>query len=523
MPVYLTGAGTAERKLTGGMMKNGRNIAITAAIAWVLSAPVAVGPQAARADELGDLRANQQLMQERIDQLAQAKAPGNPYGVGVGPGPTTVQMMGGSFPRSFLIPGTDTSIRVGGEARLNVLHWIDGGNPNGVHNTNAGSTGQSGVIPLSNSGAARTRSDHVTIISPAQSKINVETRTPTAWGEARTFIEFDFSSNANFGVRPLAISDNLGFRLRFAYGTLGGLLFGQANSNFGDSDASMETISFSGLVGDPGHSRIPQVRYTMPLSGWGLPGALSISAEQPETDWWSPANGVCGTFGCGAGVNILKAPSPDFTMAWYTPQPWGHVDFSAVIRPTLQAENGLGTIDQTFTGYGFHFGGDVKPAWFGWQKDFLTWHFVYGDAIGSFNNINAGVSGIGLVSNFGAVPAANTSIKPIVAWGGNTGYRHWWSPTVRSNIGAGVYHEDINGLNGAVCNGGSSAAAKAARAAGAAGCGLNKEVVTAAANIFWNPVPFADIGLEYFWGHRLTVGNQRGDENVLLSRFRVQF
>ena len=43
--------------------------------------------------------------------------PANPYGVGGPAGPRQVQMMGGSFPRSFLIPGTDTSIRVGGEIR----------------------------------------------------------------------------------------------------------------------------------------------------------------------------------------------------------------------------------------------------------------------------------------------------------------------------------------------------------------------------------------------------------------------
>ncbi len=35
-------------------------------------------------------------------------------------------------------------------------------------------------------------------------------------------------------------------------------------------------------------------------------------------------------------------------------------------------------------------------------------------------------------------------------------------------------------------------------------------IVTAAANLIWNPVAFVDIGFEYFWGHRLTVGNARG-------------
>ena len=71
--------------------------------------------QGSCADELADLRANQELLQRRIDQLAQ-----NPPGPGIGvPGAYGTQavpgqpLAGGSFPRSFLIPGTDTSIRVG--------------------------------------------------------------------------------------------------------------------------------------------------------------------------------------------------------------------------------------------------------------------------------------------------------------------------------------------------------------------------------------------------------------------------
>jgi hypothetical protein len=400
-----------------------------------------------------------------------------------------------------------------------------------VHNTNAGATGQSGVIPLSRSGAARTRSDNITVISPQQSKISVETRTPTAWGEARSFIEFDFAANANLAGRPFAVSDNENLRLRYAYGTLGPWLAGQANSNFSDSDASVELLSFSGLVGDPGHSRVPQVRYTAPLAGWGLPGAASIAIEQPETEVWSPATGGCGTFNqptaapCNGPTGITKAPSPDITAAWYIPQPWGHVDFSAVIRPTLQFEDGTGAIDRSYAGWGIHFGGDVKPRWLGWDRDFITWHVVYGDGIGPYHNVNATPSGFGVVSNLGAagITPATASFKTITSWGGNVGYRHYWMPNLRSNYGIGIYHADVNTMRGAVCAGGNSVAQRTARQAGTAGCGLNKEVVTAAANLIWNPVPFVDLGLEYFWGHRLTVGNQRGDENVLLSRFRVQF
>ena len=185
----------------------------TAAVALLSGQPVA------KADEVANLRANQELLQQRIEQLAQdprIPSPGATYG-SPGAGPTTVQMMGGSFPRSFLVPGTDTSIRVGGEARMNVVYWIDGGPALGnSHQTNSGNTGQVNNAALSQSGAARARTDHTLHMSPAQSKINFETRTPTAWGEARSFIEFDFSNTTNVGARAFAISDNLGLRLRFA-------------------------------------------------------------------------------------------------------------------------------------------------------------------------------------------------------------------------------------------------------------------------------------------------------------------
>src|SRR5215813_4593029 len=98
---------------------------LTATIALLTGLPVA------KADELADLRANQELLQRRIDQLAQlprTKAfPGMaaPSVLGTEPAPGAA-MTGGSFPRSFLIPGTDTSIRVGGFVDMTALYYLNG-------------------------------------------------------------------------------------------------------------------------------------------------------------------------------------------------------------------------------------------------------------------------------------------------------------------------------------------------------------------------------------------------------------
>src|SRR5262249_43812126 len=134
--------------------------------------------------------------------------------------------------------------------------------------------------------------------------------------------------------------------------------------NFSDPDANAEVIDFGGNVGEPGRVRVPQVRYTMPAY-WG--GSLSFSAETPETVI-ATANGIqasdagviptattsCTTAALGVAttcsttlltsgstpLNLAKASAPDFTAAWYMPQPWGHLDFSAVLRPGLAATDG---------------------------------------------------------------------------------------------------------------------------------------------------------------------------------------
>src|ERR1700730_17323621 len=266
-------------------MTRRRNIIFLAAIGGLTSTiALSTGLPAANADELADLRAtqanlratqanlhdNQELLQRRIDQLAQTAPrlmrPGEP-------GPVGVSMTGGSFPRSFLIPGTDTSIRVGGFTDMTIDYWLSGGPANGNITTTVGASGQLSVIPLDIHGqtvpgfpamanllpvnTAHSRG-HVYSESSRESRLNVETRTPTAWGESRTFFEFDFAGAGNFntgtgqgatGNTTLATSDNLTPLLRYAYGTWGGFLAGQANSNFADPDANGETLDFSGPIG----------------------------------------------------------------------------------------------------------------------------------------------------------------------------------------------------------------------------------------------------------------------------------
>src|SRR2546421_11190732 len=102
-------------------MSRRRGAGIVPAIGWSLPVFVlATGLSAARADEISDLRANQELLQRRIDQLAQVPPPAPPPGVPGGP------VLAGSFPRSFVIPGSEVSLRDAGQGVGAVVWYLQG-------------------------------------------------------------------------------------------------------------------------------------------------------------------------------------------------------------------------------------------------------------------------------------------------------------------------------------------------------------------------------------------------------------
>ena len=76
----------------------------------------------------------------------------------------------------------------------------------------------------------------------------------------------------------------------------------------------MESLEFGGLIGGGGPSRVPQIRWTEPLGGWGLLGALSIAAESPTTVVWAPNVGVVANEdnpNLTGVANPLKTSAPD--------------------------------------------------------------------------------------------------------------------------------------------------------------------------------------------------------------------
>jgi DcaP outer membrane protein len=558
-----------------------RTPAIGAFVAIGITAALLTGPPAATADELADLRANQELLQKRIDQLSQAPPQAPPYVPGFGPEtlkqPKGTPVTGGSFPRSFLIPGTDTSLRIGGFANGSVLWYIKGAAPGGqldgqgsqsfIFTDGQGGTGNLGSIPLNNA-IGRGRSSAVAI-SGRQSRFLVDARTPTAWGEAKAYIEFDFSYNNTNTVEnnAQAVASSWLVRFRKGYATLGGLEAGQDTGIFHDPDSDPELVDFGGEASSNGRARAPQVKYTYagPF-GTVFTGGIEnpvprlngpFGQVDPDTNQIPniaacsvtgnitanlPATTAC--LGSQAFFSPLQTAWPEAIATARINQPWGHLQIGGVVRTDYLNDSQF--LDRKFVGYAGSISGDVHP--FSGNpgplgKDDLGFRFTAGTETGGQES-----NGMGIVTNFGApifVPGVGL-VNPLsgpfsAAWnardtaqslpstaivnginvrqaydrlvqtqspssyGASIWYQHWWTENLRSTL-------EISGIwNAANTN------------ILGQGNTNNKQLSIAHANVFWSPVAFVDFGAEYAWGHRITVANFKGDTYTLQAEMRVRF
>jgi hypothetical protein len=535
---------------------------LSAAIALLTSLP------AVSADELADLRAkqallqsNQELLQKRIDQLSQAPpaAPG-PYVPGFGPEtrPATAPVTVGSFPRSFLIPGTDTSLRIGGIAWTDAIWWFKGARPGGAlngqgGNPNANQSGLGGTgllpnIPLNNS-IAHSRSSAFDITS-RPSRLLFDARTPTAWGEVKAYIELDFAATLETTLSgTTTVVSGWVPRFRKGYATMGGLLVGQETGIFHDPDADAELLDFGGGASTAGRSRVPQVKYTYQgpygtvwVLGMENPDAEGVTAGgKISFDNAATASTSCSVTGnttaatpattaCvpnSAFLNPLKVGWPEIIGSARINQPWGHVRTGFFVR-NGQLNDGQ-YLDQSFVGYGGTISGDVHP-FSGTPgplgKDDLGFGFSTGVQSGG-----QVPNGLGVVSNFGNtlnVPGFG-SVNPLQNAGWNTTnsatrraydrlvrsqtpqstsgwiwYQHWWTENLRSTLEAsGLWNAVNTNLT--------------------AGSNFNKQLSTTHANLIWSPVAFVDLGIEYGFGHRVTGANFKGDAYEIEGSMRVRF
>ncbi len=350
-------------------------------LALILIGGVAVSAMmasTASAQSLQDLKAQIDALQRKVADLEQQQKKNTKK--------VAKAVTGGDAKGSFMLPGTSTSVRIGGYVKGDAIYTDGNGQA-------IGDSFFAGAIPVDGE-AAKNRSGH-TRLHARQSRLYVKTWTPTPFGTLKTHIEGDFfgtGGNEN-------VSNSTSLRLRHAYGKLGNFLAGQTWSTFMDLASLPPTVDFEGPAGQI-FVRQAQLRYTMPFEG----GSFAVAIENPEGD-------ISGD----GGNNIDRLP--DFIARARISRSWGGVHLAGLVR---QLRFDDGTNEDSETGWGVNLAANVKTV----GKDKAFGQITYGDGIGRYIEGGSGLGGV-LVSN---------NIDAIKIVGGFAGYTHYWADNLQSTV-----------------------------------------------------------------------------------------
>jgi len=457
----------------------------------------ASGPVAA--DEIDDLRAQINALQDKVSQL-EADQTAQPS---VAP---AAAVESGSKPKSWLLPGTNTSMAIGGYAKLDFIYDLNSFQGDSIGIGNFASTGSAGANRQGNFK-----------LHARQSRFYIRTWTPTDWGELTTHLEGDFFGAGGNEV----VSNSDAFRKRHAYGTLGPVLAGQTWGSHMDLAALPETIDFAGPTGTR-FLRQAQLRYTHNFGGGTV---MTLALENPESIGATAANDAA----VGA-VGALAAPDhlPDGVVTLKHSYSMGHVMLAAVLREHYR-ENSQTPLQPNPPPPAA--GGGALAAFsdsaFGWQvsisgslnlgpNDKIAGAFTYSDGGGRYF-LQPGVTTGGVILT--GTSAATLGLDTIEEYGGHISYRHKWTDNIRSTVVLG--YSDVNIEDEVGGNMLATGNAGCVAGLGSVKCnianGTRDRETTVHANLIWSPVPQVNIGLEYIWG--MTTYHNRA--NGKLSRIQL--
>ncbi len=414
------------------------------------------------ADEVSELKAQLKALQQRIEVLEKrpvetqvvttagdkAAAPAKPAQKGY-----------------FMIPGTETSVKIGGYAKLDAIYNDVSAKAPATNGEN--SIGDQlflpGTIPLD----SQNPDDGQVTLHARQSRFNVGTTTDTAYGKLNTFFEGDFFSTASMKL-DTATASSTDFRIRHAYGELGKFLAGQTWSTFEIMDSLADTVDFGGPAAQT-FMRQGQIRWTEPFA-WG---SLQFAVEDPSATLDNSTETDDDHFVDLIGRANFKSEYGSYSVA--------------VMARELSADNGT-TIDESEWGAAITLGGKIPT--FG--KDDLRFQFNYGNALGRY-----------MTTKFKDAEYNSTTneIETFDQYGGFLAYRHFWMDNLRSSLvySYGGADNDESVLGTKLYN------------------NTNKEFQSVHVNLIWSPVPQVDLGIEYLYGYREVESGLDGDLN------RIQF
>jgi hypothetical protein len=405
----------------------------------------------------------------------------------------------------FYIPGTETCLRVGGRVRADFLY----GEP---FDRGADAIG-----------------------FRARGRLNIDTRTATAYGLLRAYIRYEItrSSGTPFqgvaltpGGDPIALSGGIVTtpNITQAFVQFGGLTAGRVTSFF--SNADLPTGHFGTLRFDDAPD-VTVLAYTFSF-GNGFSATLSLE------DGLERRNNVFGAFGDLPVDPIIYAGQrvPDVVANIKYAGTWGGAQLSGAVHQ-VRSDNLFvapvtGFTDFPDTEYGFAVSGTAHvnlPFLAPGDAAWIAATYTRGaTAYVSGGNAPLASSPFSELSpRFGFVDAfinpVNGDIELTDAWSIAGGLRHYWTPQLRSNLFGSYLRVEFGGNAGGVDP-----------ATGFATGLSDFNEWRIGANVFWQPVSGLDLGVEVIYANLdprngriafpggISVGNEAGWE----GRLRVQ-
>lgn len=392
----------------------------------------------------------------------------------------------GSFPGSFHVPGTSTSVKFGGYVKLDAIADIGSGYGN--------SFAQFYKIPLSN--APQAQQSEQTTFGAQQSRLNFETRTATSLGELRTFIEGDFYGSSS----PNGNINGYGLQLRHAFGSLGApnagfgqILAGQTWSNFHDENSRPESLDYVGPAGTV-FERQAQVRYSHNV------GDVIVSASVEAALGNNSTNTTAGATETGVTPTTVNTQGkmPDLVLRGdYNYGTGSNVNLRGIFTQ-VNVNHSVGTDNFTASqnGFGFAVGGHhVFDKDTILDKDSVFYSATYANGAARY------IYDVNAAGNYYNTTTNSLKLEEVMA--ATVGYQHLWTDTLRSNIFGGVIRID--------------------NSTAYSGTTANKFIASGHANLMWQPLPAYKTGIEYMHGYRKTESGVEGNLDRIETSFIYNF
>jgi hypothetical protein len=361
----------------------------------------------------------------------------------------------------FYIPGTETCLRVGGRVRAEALYL-----------------------------EPQFRSD-ASIGFRALGRVQLDARTATAYGLLRTFVRMEMRRDTG-AYAGLANGGTITPNIAQAYIQFGGLTAGRTTSFFANGDlpsGNWTTVRFYDY---------PDVNLFAYTFSFGNGFSASISLEE-------------GAF-AGNQLGGLDATStagqrwPDLVGNVKYAGTWGSAQLSGALHQTRASAFDVAGDDFIEGELGWAIGTQIGfnlPAL--GAGDALWLAAAYADGALGYLGFGSSVTGVGTVGatrGFSVVDAfidADGDVETGHGWQVAGGLRHYWAPTLRSNV---------HGSYATVEYGGDTLAELTEWRAGA--------------NLIWSPVSGLDIGVEAIYANIDVDGLVLDNDDRWEARFRVQ-